>query len=89
MLDEMRKRIKEFCRWLGGLGFRTGLWVLGACVVFYILSFAQMALPITVAWKGGLWVLFFGLAKAAQYSALLILGKEGILRIKRYWRRNE
>lgn len=82
MLKKLKERMKDFCRWLAGLGFRTGLAVLGACIVFYILSFAQMALPIPVAWKGGLWVVLFGLAKASQYTALIILGKEGIKRIK-------
>jgi len=44
----------------------------------YIVSFAQMLLPVSVTTKGVLWVIFFGLAKTAQYSALLILGKSGI-----------
>lgn len=61
--------------WLASLSYRTGIIVLVACVLFYVISFAQMLLPIPVAAKGTLWVIFFGLAKTAQYSALLILGK--------------
>ncbi len=41
-----------------------------------------MLLPISVAAKGTLWFIFFGLAKTAQYSALLILGKAGIEKIR-------
>jgi hypothetical protein len=52
--------------------------VAAACVIFYSLSFLQMLLPISAVTKGILWFIFFGLAKTAQYTALLILGKEGI-----------
>lgn len=72
--------------WLARLSFRTGAIVLGMCIPFYIISFAQMALPISVSAKGVLWVVFFGLAKTAQYGGLTILGAEGIRRIKAYWR---
>ena len=41
--------------WLAGLSFRTGVIVLLSCIPFYILSFAQMALPISVEAKGVLW----------------------------------
>ncbi len=41
-----------------------------------------MLLPISVAAKGTLWFIFFGLAKTAQYSALLILGKAGVEKIR-------
>ncbi|MBQ8772859.1 MAG: hypothetical protein IJZ17_00055 [Muribaculaceae bacterium] len=74
-------------KWLSGLSFRTGLIVLVFCIVFYAISFIQFSLPISAKTKGVLWVVFFGLAKTAQYSALLILGKEGVVRIKRWWRR--
>lgn len=80
-------RIKEiwsrFKVWLGGLSFKTGIIVLALCVPFYVLSFAQAALPVSMAWKSALWVILFGLAKTFQYSGLLILGKEGIRRLKR------
>ena len=75
-------------RWLAGLSFRTGVMVLGACALFYVISFAQMLLPISAATKGVLWAVFFGLAKVAQYGGLLILGKTGLERIKN-WRKNK
>lgn len=68
--------------WLGALSFRTGCAVLGVCVLCYGVSFGQMLLPLPVGVKSLLWVLFFGLAKCAQYAALLILGKEGIRRVR-------
>ena len=72
--------------WLGRLSFRTGVIVLLMCVPFYIISFAQMALPISTGLKGALWVIFFGLAKTAQYGGLTILGAKGSDRIKQYWK---
>ena len=69
--------------WLASLSFRTGLCVGAFCILCYIISFAQMLLPISVSAKGTLLVVFFGLAKAAQYSALLILGKAGLERLKK------
>ena len=77
-------RIKN---WLAGLSFRTGIIVLGCCAIFYVISFAQMLLPVSIAAKGILWTIFFGLAKAAQYSGLLIIGKEGVMRLKRWWKK--
>lgn len=79
----MKQRIID---WLKGLSFRTGLIVAATCVVFYALSFAQMLLPISVAAKSILWTVLFGLAKAAQYSALAILGKEGMARLRRQFK---
>ena len=85
--------MKEFFlkakEWLAGLSFRTGMWVLGCCALCYIISFAQAALPISLYWKGVLWVVFFGMAKALQYSGLLILGKEGWKRLKSYFNRKK
>ncbi|MCH5174613.1 MAG: hypothetical protein J1F40_01855 [Prevotellaceae bacterium] len=72
---------------LSKLSFRTGVIVLTACIPFYIISFAQMALPISTSLKGALWVLFFGLAKTAQYGGLTILGAEGIKRLKKHRKR--
>ena len=40
--------------WLQSLSFRTGVIVLLCCIPFYILSFAQMLLPISTAAKGAL-----------------------------------
>ena len=67
---------------LQGLSFRSGLIVLALAGICYVISFAQALLPISVAWKGSLWVAFFGLAKAFQYSGLLIIGKEGVKKLK-------
>ncbi len=73
------RKIKE---WLQSLSFRTGVIVLLSCIPFYILSFAQMLLPISVAAKGILWTILFGLAKTCQYGGLTILGVEGYKRLK-------
>ena len=74
---------------LRSLPFRTGLIVGLICIIFYILSFAQMLLPISVAAKGILWTILFGLAKTAQYSSLLILGKSGIDRLKKLRKKSQ
>lgn len=74
-------------KWLASLSFATGVYVLAFCVICYIISFAQMLLPLSTAVKGALWVIFFGLAKTAQYSGLLIIGKAGLDRIRSYLRR--
>lgn len=78
----MLRRIKNF---LQRLSFRTGVIVLLCCIPCYILSFAQMALPISAAAKGVLWFILFGMAKTTQYAGLTILGVEGIRRLKA-WR---
>lgn len=44
-----------------------------------------MLLPISVEAKGVLWVIFFGLAKTAQYGGITILGVEGYRRVKAYF----
>ena len=46
--ERIVKRLQSF-------SFRTGVIVLSLCIPFYILSFAQMALPISAEAKG-----FFG-----------------------------
>ena len=68
--------------WLQSLSFMTGVIVLLCCIPFYILSFAQMLLPISAAAKGILWTILFGLAKTCQYGGLTILGVEGYKRLK-------
>lgn len=78
-MSSVKDRVKNF---LGGLSFRTGVIVLALCVPCYILSFAQMALPISAAAKGVLWFILFGLAKTTQYAGLAILGVEGWRRLK-------
>jgi len=75
-------RIGKAKLWLQSLSFRTGVIVLLCCIPFYILSFAQMLLPISVAAKGILWTVLFGLAKTCQYGGLTILGVEGYKRLK-------
>jgi phosphoglycolate phosphatase len=90
---EIQARLKQTLasvkKWLSGLSFRTGVIVLLMCIPFYILSFAQMALPISVEAKGVLWFILFGLAKTCQYGGLTILGVEGIRRLKAKFRKNK
>ena len=90
---EIQARFKQALasvkKWLSGLSFRTGVIVLLMCIPFYILSFAQMALPISVEAKGVLWFILFGLAKTCQYGGLTILGVEGIRRLKAKFRKNK
>lgn len=73
--------------WLQSLSFRTGVIVLLCCIPFYILSFVQMLLPISVTAKGILWTVLFGLAKTCQYGGLTILGVEGYKRLKDKFKR--
>ena len=73
--------------WLQSLSFRTGVIVLLCCIPFYILSFAQMLLPISVTAKGILWTVLFGLAKTCQYGGLTILGVEVYKRLKDKFKR--
>lgn len=70
---------------LQGLSFKTGVIILALCIPFYIISFAQMALPISTEMKGVLWFVFFGLAKTFQYGGLTILGVDGWKRLKTYF----
>ena len=79
-MKELLLRCKQ---WLSGLSFRTGVIVLLFCIPCYILSFAQMALPISVEAKGVLWFILFGMAKTFQYGGLTILGVEGVKRLKK------
>ncbi len=79
-------KIDRIKRWLASLSYKTGISVAIVCVICYVVSFAQMLLPVSAAAKGVLWFVFFGLAKTAQYSAILILGKSGIESIRRKFR---
>ena len=83
----MKRILLKIKEKLQKLSFRTGVIVLVMCIPFYILSFAQMALPISVKAKGILWVVLFGLAKTFQYGGITILGVEGIKRIKQVIKR--
>ena len=84
----MRKWLKQHIEGvklsLAKLSFKQGVVVLIACVLFYVASFAQTALPISAKAKGVLWIVLFGCAKTAQYTGLAIVGVEGWRRIKRY-----
>lgn len=75
----MKEKIKQI---LSRFSFRTGVIVLALCIPCYIISFAQMALPISAELKGVLWFVFFGLAKTFQYGGLTILGVDGWKRLK-------
>lgn len=79
MIKNTISRIKSL---LSRLSFRTGVVVLIICVLFYILSFVQALLPLSVATKSTLFVVFFGMAKLTQYTALAILGVKGWHRLK-------
>jgi len=82
----VKKILAKIKEWLSKLSFRTGVIVLVMCVPFYILSFAQMALPISAGMKGVLWFILFGAAKSCQYGGLTILGVEGVARLRKWWK---
>ena len=88
----MKETLLHIKSWLQCLSFRTGVIVLALCIPFYILSFAQMALPakyLSVETKGILWVVLFGMAKTCQYGGLTILGVEGYRRVKAWLKVNK
>ncbi len=86
-MNAIQHTFQKVKRWLQSLSFRTGVIVLLSCIPFYILSFAQMLLPISTAIKGVLWTVLFGLAKTCQYGGLTILGVEGYKRLKSKFKR--
>jgi phosphoglycolate phosphatase len=86
LMKDLFRRLKS---WLQGLSFRTGVIVLSLCIPFYLLSFAQMLLPISAGAKSVLWVVLFGLAKTTQYAGITILGVEGYRRLKSRLRRRK
>jgi HAD hydrolase, family IA, variant 3 len=83
---KIRQFLLQLKSQLAKLSFRTGLWVLAGCAVSYLLAFVPLLFPLSLTTKGVLWFIFFGLAKTLQYTALLILGKEGAHRIRDWWR---
>ena len=85
----MKRCILAMRRWLQSLSFRTGVIVLSLCVPCYIFSFAQIALPSDLESKIVLWALFFGLGQVFQYTGRIILGAEGIKRLKRHFGRKK
>ena len=89
MREWLKQHIREVRLSLSKLSFRQGVVVLVVCVLFYVASFAQMALPISAKAKSMLWIVLFGCAKTAQYTGLAIVGVEGWRRIKVYLRLNK
>ena len=87
MRSYLKRIIERVKAWLSQLSFRTGVVVMLCCIPLYVLSFAQMLLPISTSVKSVLWVVLFGLAKTAQYGGLTILGVEGVRRLKAYLRK--
>jgi phosphoglycolate phosphatase len=85
----MKTLVKRIKLWLQSLSFRTGVIVLLCCIPFYVLSFAQMLLPISATAKGVLWTVLFGMAKTCQYGGLTILGVEGYQRLKDWLKRKK
>ncbi len=85
----MKSFLRHIKQWLSRLSFRTGVIVLLCCIPCYILSFAQMALPISAEAKGVLWFVLFGMAKTLQYGGLTILGAEGFKRLKQKFKKKK
>lgn len=84
----MKEFLTRLKLWLSRLSFRTGVIVLLSCIPCYILSFAQMALPISAGAKSVLWFVLFGVAKTLQYGGITILGVEGVKRLKQYFKQS-
>ena len=84
--QKLNNSLQHIKLWLSGLSFKTGLIVLLSCIPLYAISFAQFALPISMVVKSVLWVVFFGLAKCAQYGGLTILGAKGVSKIREWWK---
>ena len=89
LTDQRTRTDMNIRQWLQSLSFKTGVIVLVCCIPFYILSFAQMLLPISATAKGILWTILFGLAKTFQYGGLTILGVEGYNRLKSRMKRKK
>lgn len=86
MKEWFKSRLESLKASLAKLSFRQGVVVLICCALFYVASFAQMALPISAKAKGVLWFVLFGCAKTTQYLGLAIVGVDGWRRIKAYLR---
>ena len=78
MIPTIRAKVAAAKRWLSRLPYWLGVVVTAGCIPFYIISFAQFALPISAEWKAALWTIFFGMAKLFQYCGLAILGAKGL-----------
>lgn len=80
---KMKERVKSL---LFKCSFKVGILFLVLCACCYLISFVQFVFPISGMLKGILWTVFFGLAKTFQYCGLLIVGIDGIKRIKQFLR---
>ena len=89
MKEGFKAVVARIKAWLSRLSFRTGVIILALCIPCYILSFAQMMLPISNTAKGVLWFILFGMAKTTQYTGLTIIGVEGWKRLKERFKRNK
>jgi phosphoglycolate phosphatase len=78
MIPTIRAKVAAAKRWLSRLPYWVGVVVTAGCIPFYIISFAQFALPISAEWKVALWTICFGMAKLFQYCGLAILGAKGL-----------
>ena len=87
MIKSAEKSLLQIKRYLSKLSFRTGVVVLVSCFFFYLLSFAVLAMPFSAGLRGALWTVFFGLAKTTQYTGLIILGAEGVKRLRKIFTR--
>ena len=86
-MNRIKTAIQALGRHFAALPPRIGVICLILCAIFYAVSFLQMLLPSSAATKSILWIILFGLAKTAQYTAVAILGKEGIRLILRKFHR--
>lgn len=89
MKEWFKAVVSRIKAWLSRLSFRTGVIILALCIPCYILSFAQMMLPISNTAKGVLWFILFGMAKTTQYTGLTIIGVEGWRRLKEWFKRDK
>jgi phosphoglycolate phosphatase len=87
MKQRFKNTMDTIKAWLAKLSFRTGVVVLVFCVLFYLLSFVQALLPLSAEVKSVLFIVFFGMAKTAQYTGLAIVGVKGWQRIKSWFKR--
>lgn len=87
MKQRFKNTMDTIKAWLAKLSFSTGVVVLVFCVLFYLLSFVQALLPLSAEVKSLLFIVFFGMAKTAQYSGLAIVGVKGWQRIKSWFKR--
>ncbi|MBR1770315.1 MAG: hypothetical protein IJ748_07665 [Bacteroidales bacterium] len=85
----MKKFLLYIKEKLQKLSFKTGVFVLCLCVLCYIVSFAQMLLPVSKGTHGILFIVFFGLAKTFQYGGLTIVGIEGVKRLKSFFKKKK